>query len=153
MRVKTRAGLHTGECELIGDDLTGIAVHVAARVMGEAAQGEVLVSRTVKDLASGAGFRFVDRGVHALRGVSEEWQLYAVQQGGPGAEPGAPLSPREREVAALIAKGLTNKQIARSLEIAERTAENHVEHILTRLGFQSRAQIAVWAAQEHLVQG
>jgi DNA-binding NarL/FixJ family response regulator len=64
---------------------------------------------------------------------------------------GAPLSPREREVAVLIAQGLTNKQIARRLEIAERTAENHVEHILNRLGFQSRAQVAAWAAQERLM--
>ena len=68
-----------------------------------------------------------------------------------GKDRGAPLSPRETEVAILIAQGLTNKQIARRLEIAERTAENHVEHILNRLGFQSRAQVAAWAAQERLM--
>jgi DNA-binding NarL/FixJ family response regulator len=64
---------------------------------------------------------------------------------------GAPLSPREKDVAVLIAQGLTNKQIARRLQIAERTAENHVEHILNRLGFQARAQVAAWVAQERLV--
>jgi len=172
--VKLRAGIHAGECEVVGNFLTGIAVHVAARVMAEAQPGEVLTSRTVKDLTSGAGFRFINRGIHPLRGVSDEWQLYAVQAGGPeheeargsatGAKPdvtvtgaasekdrGAPLSPREREVAVLIAQGLTNKQIARRLQIAERTAENHVEHILSRLGFQSRAQVGAWAAQEGLM--
>ena len=71
--------------------------------------------------------------------------------GGSGAPPGAPLSPREREVAVLVAHGLSNKQIALRLRIAERTAENHLEHILNRLGFQSRAQVAAWAAQERLL--
>jgi class 3 adenylate cyclase/pimeloyl-ACP methyl ester carboxylesterase len=73
-----RAGLHTGECELIGDDVAGIAVNIGARVGSAAAPGEVLVSRTVTDLVAGSGIEFADRGVHALKGVPGDWQLYAV---------------------------------------------------------------------------
>jgi class 3 adenylate cyclase len=73
-----RAGVHTGECELDGGKLRGIAVHIGARVAGEAAPGEVLVSSTVKDLVAGSGLEFEDRGAHALRGVPGEWRLYAV---------------------------------------------------------------------------
>jgi pimeloyl-ACP methyl ester carboxylesterase len=72
-----RAGLHTGECEVMGEDIGGIAVHIAARVSAQAAANEVLVSRTVKDLVAGAGIQFADRGAHELKGVAETWQLYA----------------------------------------------------------------------------
>jgi class 3 adenylate cyclase len=71
------AGLHAGEVELVGDDIAGIAVHIAARVMSSAAPGEVLVSRTVKDLLAGSGLRFEDRGLHTLRGVRDQWHLFA----------------------------------------------------------------------------
>jgi class 3 adenylate cyclase len=80
--LQVRAGLHTGECELLGDDIGdigGIAVHLAARVLAQAAAGEILCSRTVKDLVAGAGFAFTDRGTHRLKGVPDKWQLYAVQ--------------------------------------------------------------------------
>jgi class 3 adenylate cyclase len=73
-----RAGLHVGEIELQGDDIAGVAVHVAARVMGEAGDDEVLVSRTVRDLTAGSGLHFEDRGTHTLRGIPEDWQLYAL---------------------------------------------------------------------------
>jgi class 3 adenylate cyclase len=76
--VQVRAGLHTGECELIGDDVGGIAVNIGARVGGLAAGGEVLVSRTVKDLVVGSGIEFEDRGAHRLKGVPGEWELFAV---------------------------------------------------------------------------
>jgi class 3 adenylate cyclase len=72
-------GLHTGEVELVGDDLAGIAVHIAARVLAQAKAGEVLCSRTVKDLVAGARFGFTDRGTHQLKGVPDAWQLYTVQ--------------------------------------------------------------------------
>jgi class 3 adenylate cyclase len=77
--LQIRAGLHTGEVELIADDLGGIAVHLAARVLAQAQAGEVLCSRTVKDLVAGAGFGFTDRGTHQLKGVPDSWQLYAVE--------------------------------------------------------------------------
>jgi class 3 adenylate cyclase len=75
--VRTRAGVHTGEVELRGSDLSGLAVHIASRVMDAAADGEVLVSRTVKDLTIGASLVFDDRGDHQLKGVPGEWSLYA----------------------------------------------------------------------------
>jgi class 3 adenylate cyclase len=77
-----RAGLHTGECELIGDDVGGIAVHIGARVAATARAGEVLVSSTVKDLVVGSGIQFVDRGSHRLKGVPGSWRLFAVQRAG-----------------------------------------------------------------------
>jgi class 3 adenylate cyclase len=73
-----RAGLHTGECEQIGDKVGGIAVHIGARVMGLAGAGQVLVSRTVRDLVTGSGLRFDDYGRHALKGVEGEWVLFEV---------------------------------------------------------------------------
>lgn len=76
--VEVRAGVHTGECELIGDDVGGMAVHIGARVAAQAAPGEVLVSGTVKDLVVGSGIAFADRGSHALKGVPGEWRLLAV---------------------------------------------------------------------------
>ena len=79
--VRIRAGLHTGEIELReGDDIGGIAVHIAARVMGEAGPGEVVCSPTVKDLVAGSEFSFEDRGLCTLKGVPDEWQLYSVRQ-------------------------------------------------------------------------
>jgi pimeloyl-ACP methyl ester carboxylesterase len=78
--LEVRAGLHTGECELIGDKVGGIAVHTCARVAAKAAPGEVLVSRTVKDLVAGSGLEFADRGVHRLKGIPDVWQIFAVQQ-------------------------------------------------------------------------
>ena len=74
--VPIRAGVHTGECERVGSDVAGIAVHIAARVMGEAGAGEVLVSRTVTDLVAGSGLGFEPRGPRALRGVPGEWELF-----------------------------------------------------------------------------
>ncbi len=73
-----RSGLHTGECEVLDDKLGGIAVHIGARVAGEAAPNEVVVSSTVKDLVAGSGLRFEDRGVRALKGIPGEWRLFAV---------------------------------------------------------------------------
>ncbi len=76
--IEIRAGLHTGECEVIGDDVGGLAVHIGARVMGRAEGGEVLVSSTVKDLVAGSGIAFADRGRHELKGIPDRWALYSV---------------------------------------------------------------------------
>lgn len=78
--LETRAGLHAGECEVMGDDIGGIAVHIGARVAALAAPGEVLVSSTVKDLVAGSGIAFSERGVHQLRGVPGEWSLFAASE-------------------------------------------------------------------------
>ena len=74
-----RAGLHTGECEIMGDDMGGIAVHIGARIAALAAPGEVLASSTVKDLVAGSGLRFRNHGAATLKGVEGEWNLYAAE--------------------------------------------------------------------------
>jgi class 3 adenylate cyclase len=76
--LELRAGLHTGECEVIDDKVTGIAVSIGARVSAQAGRGEVLVSQTVKDLVAGSGLSFVERGAAELKGVPGQWRLYAV---------------------------------------------------------------------------
>jgi class 3 adenylate cyclase len=78
--IEIRAGLHTGECEVMGDKLGGIAMHIGARIAALAQSGEVLVSSTVKDLVAGSGLSFQDRGTHALKGVPGEWRLFAVER-------------------------------------------------------------------------
>jgi class 3 adenylate cyclase len=76
--LEIRAGLHTGECEVLGDKLAGVAVHTGARVSAQARPGEVLVSSTVRDLVAGSGIEFEDRGIHQLKGVPGEWRLFRV---------------------------------------------------------------------------
>ena len=78
LEIAVRAGIHSGECEVIGDKVGGIAVHTGARIAGQAGPSEVLVSSTVRDLVAGSGIRFEDRGRHPLKGVPGEWSLFAV---------------------------------------------------------------------------
>ncbi len=80
--IDVRAGIHTGECELLDNDIGGIAVHIAARILGHAGAGEILVSRTVRDLVVGSGTGFEERGSVELRGVPGTWQLLAVDRHG-----------------------------------------------------------------------
>jgi class 3 adenylate cyclase len=79
--VEVRIGLHTGECEVVGEKLRGVAVHIGSRVAGKAHAGEVLVSQTVRDIATGTGFGFEDAGEHELKGVPDRWHLYRVVPG------------------------------------------------------------------------
>jgi len=76
--VEIRAGVHTGECEIVEGKHAGLAVSIGARVVGEAGPSEVLVSRTVRDLVAGSGFHFEDAGERALKGVEERWRLFRV---------------------------------------------------------------------------
>ena len=76
-----RAGLHTGECEITDGNMTGIAVHIGARVAAEAQPDEVVVSSTVRDLVAGSGLKFHDRGYAHLKGLPGEWRLYSVDPG------------------------------------------------------------------------
>ncbi|ULL00766.1 adenylate/guanylate cyclase domain-containing protein [Bradyrhizobium sp. I71] len=78
--IEVRAGLHTGECEVIGNDIGGIAVHIGARVAALAGASEVLVSSTVRDLVAGSGLRFGDRGNHSLKGIPGDWRIFAVER-------------------------------------------------------------------------
>jgi class 3 adenylate cyclase len=77
--LQVRTGLHTGECELIGDSIGGIAVHIGARVAAAANPDEVMGSSTVKDLVAGSGIKFADHGLHTLKGVPGEWRLFIAQ--------------------------------------------------------------------------
>jgi class 3 adenylate cyclase len=79
--VDVRAGLHTGECEQVGDKLGGVAVHIGARVSALAGPGQVLVSQTVRDLVAGSGIIFEDQGPHVLKGIPGDWQLFSVASG------------------------------------------------------------------------
>ncbi len=97
--IQIRAGIHTGECELLDADIGGIAVHIAARILGHAGAGDILVSRTVRDLVVGSGTGFEDRGSVELRGVPGTWQLLAVDRHGPRA--GSP----EAELASMPTPG------------------------------------------------
>ncbi len=78
MGLEIRAGVHTGEIEVMHDNVQGIAVHIGARVAALAGGGEVVVSQTVKDLVAGSGFAFDDYGTHTLKGVPDEWRIYRV---------------------------------------------------------------------------
>ena len=161
--IDARAGLHTGECEIVGEDVGGVAVHLAARAMAHAEPGEVVVTHMVKDLVSGEDIGFQDLGVHPLKGVPGEWRLHrigspteatvvALPRVAPHVEgQPTPLSHREREVATLVALGLSNRQIAEELVIAEPTAERHVANILNKLGYHSRTQIAAWTVEQGLL--
>ena len=115
--IQIRAGIHTGECELLDDDIGGLAVHIAARILGQAGAGEILVSRTVRDLVVGSGTGFEDRGSVELRGVPGTWQLLAVDRHGPPA--GSP----EAELASMPTPGRRT---------AMRRSDRAVEVIATR---------------------
>lgn len=78
--VEVRVGLHTGEVELLDDDVAGIAVHIAARIAALAEASEVRVSGTVKDLVAGSGIAFSARGEHELKGVPDRWRLFAIER-------------------------------------------------------------------------
>ena len=79
MGIEIRVGVHTGEIDLMGEDVGGIAVNIAARVLAEAASNEIWTSRTVKDLVVGSGFRFTEKGSYGLKGVPGEWSLFSVE--------------------------------------------------------------------------
>jgi len=154
MGLRIRGGIHAGECEVGGAGPRGVALSVASGVMNAARPGEVLVSGTVKDLVVGSGLEFAERGVREFPGLPGQWAVYAA---GPephavltAAQPAVALSRREREVAQLLAGGLSNREIAGRLFVSERTVDNHVHHILDKLGFDSRVQVAGWVAKnEH----
>jgi len=152
--LRIRAGVHAGECELGGGRPRGVALSVASAVMNAAKPGDVLVSGTVKDLVVGSGLEFAERGVREFPGVPGQWAVYAAgpepQAVAVAAQPGVALSRREREVARLLSGGLSNREIAARLFVSERTVDNHVHHILDKLGFDSRVQVAGWLARnEH----
>lgn len=115
--IEVRAGVHTGECEVIGADIGGMAVHIGARVIGQAAPGEVLVTGAVRDLVVGSGIEFADRGMHSLKGVPGEWQLLEVAASDGDPRPVIAAEPAESRLSpngTLVTKGdRTALQLAR----------------------------------------
>ena len=160
-----RAGVHTGECEAVGGELTGLAVQIVARVLSRAGADEVVATSTVKDLVAGSGIEFQLNDVRLLMQGGDAWRLYRVidpaggrgshgVRGDAGETPARAgmgrLSQREREVAVLVAEGLSNREIGDRLSISVATAERHVANIMNKLGCHTRSQIAVWAVEQRL---
>jgi DNA-binding CsgD family transcriptional regulator/class 3 adenylate cyclase len=164
--VELRAALHTGECDVLEGGLRGVAFRVATAALAKARPGEVLVSSTVRDLVAGSGVEFDDQDVRSTAGPASggfgPWRLFRVGRAGAPASPAGehalpapaavPLTPREREVAVLLARGLTNRQIGAALVISAATAERHVVNIFNKLGFHSRSQLAAWVVEHGLDQ-
>ena len=163
--LQLRCGLHAGECEIVEDQLRGPAVRDAGRVMALAQPGEVLVSSTVRDLVPGSAIEFDEQNARLSGDVLGGWRIFRVAStlhtvvasgGAPtsmrsrGGQ-GGPLTAREREVAVLIARGLTNRQIAEELVISPGTVERHIANICNKLGYRSRAQVGVWAGEHGLL--
>jgi DNA-binding CsgD family transcriptional regulator len=152
LKLDLAAGVHTGEIELRGDRVAGIALHVAERICALADAGEVLVSGVVTDLVAGSGLHFVER--DRDDSVEPPPRVFAVvteqhlEPVGPmpaastAAPSLAPLSAREREVLELVAEGSTNAAIARRLRLSEHTVKRHVANILLKLDLPTRAAAA-----------
>ncbi len=148
--VRARAGVHTGEVTLMDGEPGGLPLRVAAWAMSHAAPGDLLASSTVRDLVSGSGLAFEDPNLAQVApGPGGAWRLFRVdsRRAASASRPSPlhdPLTRREREVVALLARGRTNREIADALIISERTVENHVSSVLGKLGLESRAQVAIW---------
>ncbi|WP_439580616.1 alpha/beta fold hydrolase [Elioraea sp.] len=148
-------GVHAGDIVLREGSAHGLAVHVAARIAGLTAAGEILVSDVVRDLVAGSGLHFHDRRVEAIDGMEAPVRLLAVMEeqhlepiARTQAEPDlAALSAREREVLALIADGLSNAAIAAKLALSDHTVKRHVANILLKLDLPSRTAAAALAAR------
>ena len=167
--VTIRAGVHTAELEYVDGKPGGIALHIATRIAARAGSGEVLVSDTTRELTTGSGLAFDDRGEHILRGVSGQRRLYAAAEEGsrgmvgpqPAGPPGneeageteypAGLSAREAEVLGLVAAGLTDAEVAGRLYVSVRTVNAHLRSIYRKAGVSSRAAATRFAAEHDLL--
>ena len=160
--LRLRAGVHTGEVEVGDGEVRGIAINVATRVAARATPSEVLVSATTRELATGSGLVFTDRGEHVLEGLSEPRRLYAAIAGppptpAPVAEPAAPtelparLTARELDVLRLVAAGLSDAETAGQLYLSVRTVNAHLRSIYRKVGVRSRAAAGRFAADNGLI--
>jgi DNA-binding CsgD family transcriptional regulator len=154
-----RGGVHTGEVEIAGEQIGGAAVHAAMAIAGLARSGEILVSTTVRDIVPGSGMHFADASDRVAVGEIDIPRLLVL--GGSGASAArtparrapatAQLSPREREVLVVVARGMTNAEIAAALELSEHTVKRHVANILTKLDLANRSAAAAFAVQHGLL--
>jgi pimeloyl-ACP methyl ester carboxylesterase/DNA-binding CsgD family transcriptional regulator len=165
--ISARAGLHTGEVAVIGEEVAGVAVYLAVRIAALAGAGEIFISNTVRDLVAGSDLVLDAIGDQVFPNIPGSWRLYSLAVGpqkdstpaasrslsdSDATRPLASLSSRERELAKLLALGLSNRQIADELAISVATVERHVANILIKLGYRSRAQVAAWAVEQGLLQ-
>ena len=154
-----RAGVHTGEVEIAGDDIGGAAVNAAAAIAAVAHAGEILASTTVRDIVPGSGMHFADASDRVPAGEADLPRLLilgsdsATVTMAPSrrAPASVQLSRREREILAVVARGMTNAEIAASLELSEHTVKRHVANILTKLDLANRSAAAAFAVQHGLV--
>jgi pimeloyl-ACP methyl ester carboxylesterase/DNA-binding NarL/FixJ family response regulator len=161
--INLRAGLHTGECNASDTEMVGLAAQIAPRVMMRADAGQILVSSTVRDLVAGSGLEFeaIDRPlavsdnqvINLFSVVSESARPLAIPilMRNDASTETKVLTPREREVAALVGRGLSNRMIADELSISIATVERHVANIFARLDVRSRAQVAAWVAGQGML--
>ena len=154
-----RGGAHTGEVEIAGEEIGGAAVHAAIAIAGLARSGEILVSTTVRDIVPGSGMHFADASDRVAVGETDIPRLLVLGGSGVSAARAparrAPamvqLSPREREVLVVVARGMTNAEIAAVLDLSEHTVKRHVANILTKLDLANRSAAAVFAVQHGLL--
>ncbi len=154
-----RGGVHTGEVEIAGEEIGGAAVHAATAIAGLARSGEILVSTTVRDIVAGSGMHFADASDRVAAGQTDVPRLLVL--GGSGASATraparrtptmAQLSPREREVLVVVARGMTNAEIATALDLSEHTVKRHVANILTKTGLANRSAAAAFAVQHGML--
>jgi DNA-binding NarL/FixJ family response regulator len=160
--LRIRAGVHTGEVERAEGRTRGIALNIATRISERASPAEVLVSTTTRELATGSGLVFTDRGTHALRGVSDPRRLYAaveahVPQLGQVSEADevdeypVGLTAREVEVLRLVAAGLSDAEAAEQLFLSVRTVNAHLRSIYRKAGVRSRAAAGRFAEENGLL--
>jgi DNA-binding NarL/FixJ family response regulator len=160
--LRIRAGVHTGEVEHAEGRTRGIALNIATRISERASPAEVLVSTTTRELATGSGLVFTDRGTHALRGVSDPRRLYAaveahVPQLGQVSEADevdeypVGLTAREVEVLRLVAAGLSDAEAAEQLFLSVRTVNAHLRSIYRKAGVRSRAAAGRFAEENGLL--
>jgi pimeloyl-ACP methyl ester carboxylesterase/DNA-binding CsgD family transcriptional regulator len=157
--LRLRIGAHTGEIEWRDDDAGGLALHVAVQIAAAAAPGEIVASGIVRDLVAGSGLRFRETRTAPVDG-GESLRLFGVEEepvplASPPPVAASPsevgrLSAREREILGLVARGLTNPDIARELDLSDHTVKRHVANILLKLDLTSRAAAAAFAAHHGL---
>jgi len=148
--IRLAPGVHTGEVEIKGDAVSGLALHVTLRIAARASAGEVLVSGVVTDLVAGSGLHFAERARETIEGVPGELRLLAARTEqhlepaarAPEAASLDALSEREREVLTLVADGLSNAVIAQRLKLSDHTVKRHVANILLKLDLPTRAAAA-----------
>ncbi len=142
-----RAGIHTGEVDVTGGEVRGVAVQLGALVMAEAGSDEILVSSTVRDLVTGSGLGFTERGNYSFEGIEGDWTLFTSV---PDAY--ASLTGSEREILGLIGEGLNDREIGARMSASATLAKVRIIAVLAKLGLRDRVHAVIYAYQHGLVE-